>query len=408
VVRILRRGIPNLSDNPSRLRARVFQDVGAACGRKEGKLTNSPPPRIPSVPSVSSQDSSSRSSVGTLGSSPPGFSPFPSKQQQQQQQQRQRTCVSPPFRGSLKPKEFFREEQHVRSNSPPLRGSTGFHCRIPTREPVREPQKEQIRDKKHVARRAPPPNQFKCSVFVSHIVAGATWHDLQSAFSTQVAPTLRVYMKPGCSWAHVYFYDLEGVEKAIEAAAAGLIKICGRPARVRRRTRKKKVKRTSPSGSPPRMDHGPRLHGAGLHNLQPIHQSPRPAFSVGQERSSRQERSLGQDRAPPTRFDWERARPEPQLQFPQSQLPYASKDWELKEANSRLRMYSNFLNKREDRFGILTSKKSEPEPQQQQHHSVRGLYSMENLSDDFGGMRWTPSQHGRQHINPVVVRGFHN
>lgn len=100
-----------------------------------------------------------------------------------------------------------------------------------------------------------PPNQFKCSVFVSHVVNGATWHDIQSAFSANVAPTLRVYMKPGCSWAHVYFYDIRGVEKAIAEAAAGRVRVCGRPVRVRRRTRKKKIKKNQlPHRTAPRQE----------------------------------------------------------------------------------------------------------------------------------------------------------
>jgi len=148
-----------------------------------------------------------------------------------------------------------------RENSPPVQ-SQGI-------------QKSRKEGKGGKPRRQPPPNQFKCSVFVSHIVPGATWHDLQSAFSTQVAPTLRVYMKPGCSWAHVYFYDLKGVERAIEAAAAGLIKICGRPARVRRRTRKKKMKRNSntspPSGGMPApQQHGPRKNVRDIKDIQGI------------------------------------------------------------------------------------------------------------------------------------------
>jgi len=48
---------------------------------------------------------------------------------------------------------------------------------------------------------------------------------------------------------------LNGVEKAIEAAAAGMIKICGRTARVRRRTRKKKVKRNQ--GEHPMSEESP-------------------------------------------------------------------------------------------------------------------------------------------------------
>mmetsp|Transcript_8552 Transcript_8552/g.16812 ORF Transcript_8552/g.16812 Transcript_8552/m.16812 type:complete len:301 (-) Transcript_8552:372-1274(-) len=170
------------------------------------------------------------------------------------------------------------------------------------------------------SRRAPPPNQFKCSVFVSHIASGATWHDLQSAFSTQVAPTLRVYMKPGCSWAHVYFYDLKGVELAIEAAAAGLIKICGRPARVRRRTRKKKVKRSPPSnsGSPP---------------SKPM-QHPRSGYLNGNTTSTLNSNISSNPNTPP---------------FGSSSVTSPLRnEWELKEANSRLEMYSNFLHNGSD------------------------------------------------------------
>lgn len=219
VVRVLRKAIPGLNLNPNRLRNRIFEDIQVATGKSHTSAPNSDSPegdrkypRIPNKlrgsplilvgPKVESPGTGNRLRATAQSFVPSTFVP------------RNRDTIS-------QEKEFNRRA----SNSPP-KGNT---------------------------RRPPPPNQFKCSVFVSHIASGATWHDLQSAFSTQVAPTLRVYMKPGCSWAHVYFYDLKGVELAIEAAAAGLIKICGRPARVRRRTRKKKIKRSqsSVSGSPP-------------------------------------------------------------------------------------------------------------------------------------------------------------
>lgn len=85
------------------------------------------------------------------------------------------------------------------------------------------------------------PNQFKCSVYVSHIPSHATWHDVQTAMASQIAPTQRVYMQPRTSWAHVYFYNIESTELAVRAANSpkGVL-ICGQPVKIERRTRRKR------------------------------------------------------------------------------------------------------------------------------------------------------------------------
>lgn len=247
VVRVLRKAIPGLGREPIKLRDKIFDDVQKASGKSPPQISN------PSVKEIS-------------GGKEEYF-----------QSRFQSPSLSQPRRYN-QAQEGHQLQLGLRANA------QSFVPRKDPRKPGTGARSDQQTSTKSgsSSRRPPPPNQFKCSVFVSHIVAGATWHDLQSAFSTQVAPTLRVYMKPGCSWAHVYFYDLKGVEMAIEAAAAGLIKICGRPARVRRRTRKKKVKRNQqPIGNV--------LSGSGMTNAN------RSVFTPhqGKPRSFEREKNLG-------------------------------------------------------------------------------------------------------------------
>jgi len=274
VVRVLRKSIPGLALRPSQLRSRIFEDVQAA----NGKSTSPTSRTIASEGEKKTSRLFSGMQRSSLGAHIPTLR---TKTTLVIDQNNRLRATAQAFVPSYAPgpRITLSKDHPERISSPPKSNNT---------------------------RRPPPPNQFKCSVFVSHIASGATWHDLQSAFSTQVAPTLRVYMKPGCSWAHVYFYDLKGVELAIEAAAAGLIKICGRPARVRRRTRKKKVKRSQQSnGSPPRK----------------AMQHPRSGYLNGSNTSN--------PNTPP---------------FGSSTVTSSLRnEWELKEANSRLDMHSGFL-----------------------------------------------------------------
>jgi len=272
VVRILRKALPKLGENLRIMRMRVVEDIQAASGRRSSK-SSSRSTSTNNSPIRDSKDSEKKSFANTSKSlfhnsmsiahatpAPSNSFPPPSKDVQFRIS-RTRPIISPivintgdstlpsstlPGCAGLQPEmpRSGREKQLRRTSPQPKSKAAPFPSTIANGKSV---------NASH--RRQPPPNQFKCSVFVSHIASGASWHDIQSAFSAQVAPTLRVYMKPGCSWAHVYFYDLDGVEKAIEAAAAGMIKICGRPARVRRRTRKKKVKRNQ--GEHPMREESP-------------------------------------------------------------------------------------------------------------------------------------------------------
>eukprot|EP00467_Chlorarachnion_reptans_P004629 CAMPEP_0114515076 /NCGR_PEP_ID=MMETSP0109-20121206/16518_1 /TAXON_ID=29199 /ORGANISM="Chlorarachnion reptans, Strain CCCM449" /LENGTH=490 /DNA_ID=CAMNT_0001695207 /DNA_START=299 /DNA_END=1771 /DNA_ORIENTATION=- len=286
VVRMVRKMIANLTKDTGSLREQIYEDVRAASGRskpgsRSGSANSSPVRRSGSSSPVETKKAETNLNVEQLrqalydNSTSLKENSFSFKSQMQRTNEFSRNIhENLKFHGMPESRKF----QVPGQLQVPERLVGGSRAAYAPREQPKHEKPIQYRQalqssslsKQHGSskstgnRRQPPPNQFKCSVFVSHIASGATWHDLQSAFSSQVAPTLRVYMKPGCSWAHVYFYDLNGVEKAIEAAAAGLIKVCGRPVRVRRRTRKKKVKRNhsssvSPIGTPQEGPKGIRI-----------------------------------------------------------------------------------------------------------------------------------------------------
>jgi len=258
VVRILRKGIPNLGCNFYQLRERINEDLRAASGSRSKSSSRSTSGSNSPVREAKGESNQvlgknntffGRGVAGAQGMPRSNSFPPPSEDRQYHIRPTSSTIVNNtqsllPLYG-LRPSAESYVPESERVNKLSLKNN----------KPKIGPPSTRAG---HGSRRQPPPNQFKCSVFVSHIASGATWHDLQATFSTQVAPTLRVYMKPGCSWAHVYFYDLQGVEKAIEAAAAGMIKICGRPARVRRRTRKKKMKRVHQTDNSP-LENSPPL-----------------------------------------------------------------------------------------------------------------------------------------------------